>query len=87
MLKHCVAGVFVLSVITCSAAFAGPDRVKTVVAPLPETIKAEARWSRAERDRTNEILARDFIAANQPADRKWKDVANPEGAGKPQHPQ
>ena len=36
------------------------DAMGDVVAETPDDIKAEARWSRFERDRANAILARDF---------------------------
>jgi hypothetical protein len=86
MSKHCTAGIFVLSLIIPGAAFAGPDHVKTAIAPVPENIRAEARWNRAERDRTNEILARALIAANRSAERERKDATGPDGVSEPSHP-
>jgi hypothetical protein len=62
MLRLCVAFGLALGSLAPSAAFAA-DRVEDVVASMPENIRAEARWSRAERDKTNALWARDFIRA------------------------
>jgi hypothetical protein len=86
MSKHCIAGIFVLSVTIPGAAFAGPDRVKTAIAPAPDNIKAEARWSRAERDRTNEVLARDLLAAKRSGRREQNGASSPNTVTSPSRP-
>jgi hypothetical protein len=86
MSKHCIAGIFVLSVTIPGAAFAGPDHVNTAIAPVPDNIQAEARWSRAERDRANEILARDLIAAKRSGRRERVDAESLDRVNSPSRP-
>ena len=45
--------------------YAAPDKPSDVIAELPENIKGQLRWIRAERDRANAVLARDFIGKQE----------------------
>jgi hypothetical protein len=58
MLKGGIAAL-VLSSMVAGASFAADHR-GDIVADLPESAKAEAGWVRAERDRANAVLAKDF---------------------------
>jgi hypothetical protein len=64
MLKVGIA-VIGLSVALAGHCHAGPDEPSDVIAELPESIKAEMRWVRAERDKANAFLARDFAGERE----------------------
>jgi hypothetical protein len=61
MLKGGIAAL-VLSSMLAGVSFAAEHGGGDVIADLPENAKAEAGWVRAERDRANAVLAKDFAA-------------------------
>ncbi len=62
MLKGGIAAL-VLSSTVAGVSFAA-DRGGDVIADRPESAKAEAGWVRAERDRANAVLAKDFASGD-----------------------
>lgn len=66
MLKACIASI-ALSLALANIAFADPNHSTDGIAELPANITAELRWVRAERDRANAVLARDFAGKVEPA--------------------
>jgi hypothetical protein len=64
MIKASLAATILVAAFTCTPSAAG-DWVEHAAAAAEARAKAEARWVRAERDRANAILARDF-APGQP---------------------
>lgn len=66
MLKASIAAI-ALSSALANISFADPNHSTDGIAELPENIKGELRWIRAERDRANALLARDFVGKREPA--------------------
>jgi hypothetical protein len=64
MIKASLAATILVAAFTCTPS-AASDWVEHAAAAAEARAKAEARWVRAERDRANAILARDF-APGQP---------------------
>jgi hypothetical protein len=69
MLRATIA-ILALNALLASASFAQDAETSDAIAELPESIKAEMRWIRAERDRANAALARDFIEKGEHSQRK-----------------
>ncbi len=64
MIKASLAATILVAAFTCTPSVAS-DWVEYAAEAAEARAKAEARWVRAERDRANAILARDF-APGQP---------------------
>jgi hypothetical protein len=60
MIKARIAATILVSAFTCAPCLAA-DQAEDAAEAAQARIKAEARWVRAERDRANAILARDFV--------------------------
>jgi hypothetical protein len=68
MLRASVAAI-ALSSVFASGSFAGSDLVGYASEAAKAQVNGEAKWIRAERDRANAILARDFVEGSAtPAD-------------------
>jgi hypothetical protein len=75
MIKTPIAALVALSLLAGTSCMAA-EPVEGVTESAIARAKAEARWVRAERDRANRILSRDFVRGENPI----RDVRAEDGA-------
>ena len=78
MLKIYAVTVLALASAITGSAFAGSYSSEDAVSATPQTILAEARWSRAERDKTNAALAQEILAGKRAVGRSNTNEAHPD---------
>ena len=58
------SAILVIALAVTASAFSSFARAEDEIAAVPDAVLAQARWAKAERDKSNALLAKDFLRSD-----------------------